>query len=62
MLDPACLAPSCYFFPVEIRAEKLLRQHRLLAIPGSAFGADWDGSILTSLAPVFAPMKNGGVQ
>jgi aspartate/methionine/tyrosine aminotransferase len=62
VLDPACLAPSCYFFPVGIRAEELLRLHRLLAIPASAFGADWDGSILTSLASVFAPMKSGGVQ
>jgi hypothetical protein len=62
VLDPACLAPSCYFFPVGIRAEELLRLHRLLAIPGSAFGADWDGSILTSLAPAFAPIKDGDAQ
>jgi aspartate/methionine/tyrosine aminotransferase len=62
LLDPACLAPSCYFFPVGVRPEELLRQHRLLAIPGSAFGADWDGSILTSLASAFAPIKSGGAQ
>ena len=62
LLDSVCLSPSCYFFPVGIRAEELLRLHRLLAIPSSLFGADWDGSILTSLAPVFAPIKNGGAQ
>jgi aspartate/methionine/tyrosine aminotransferase len=62
LLDPSCLSPSCYFFPVEIRAEELLRRHRILAIPSSAFGADWGGSIITSLASVFAPIKNGGVQ
>ena len=62
LLDPACLSPSCYFFPVGIRAEELLRLHRLLAIPASAFGADWDGSILTSLSSVFAPIKSGGAQ
>lgn len=62
LLDPACLAPSCYFFPVGVRPEELLRQHRLLAIPGSVFGADWDGSILTSLASAFAPIKSGGAQ
>lgn len=59
LLDPARLPPSCYFVPVGIRAEELLRLHRLLAVPSSAFGADWDGSILTSLAVEFAPMKNG---
>jgi aspartate/methionine/tyrosine aminotransferase len=62
LLDSTYCSPGCYFFPVGIRAEELLRLHRLLAIPSSAFGADWDGSILTSLAVVFAPIKNGGVQ
>jgi Aminotransferase class I and II len=62
LLDPACLSPSCYFFPVGIRPAELLRLHHVLAIPASAFGADWDGSILTSLASVFAPIKSGGAQ
>jgi hypothetical protein len=62
LLDPACLSPSCYFFPVRMQAEELLRLHRLLAIPSSVFGANWDGSILTSLAAVFAPTKDGGPQ
>jgi aspartate/methionine/tyrosine aminotransferase len=62
LVDPACIAPNCYFFPVDIRAEELLRLHHLLAVPSSAFGADWDGSILTSLAPVFAPMKDALVE
>ena len=61
LLDPVCLAPSCYLFPVRIRAEELLRQHNILAIPASVFGADLDGSILTSLAGVFAPMSAGAV-
>jgi len=56
LIDPADLAPGCYLFPVRIPAEMLLREYRLLAIPASAFGAkDWDGSILTSLSPAFAP-------
>jgi aspartate/methionine/tyrosine aminotransferase len=62
LLDSACLSPSCYFFPVRIQVEELLRLHRLLAIPSSVFGADWDGSILTSLAAAFAPMKDGRAQ
>jgi aspartate/methionine/tyrosine aminotransferase len=60
LLDPGCLAPGCYFFSVGIRHEELLRQHRILAVPASAFGADWEGSVLTSLAGAFAPKGNGG--
>lgn len=58
--DPPVRTSGCYFFPVGIRAEELLRRHQLLAIPASAFGSDWDGSILTSLGAVFAPARNGG--
>lgn len=58
LLNPACLAPGCYFFAVGIRAEELLQQHRILAIPASAFGAEWDGSIITSLAESFASQEN----
>lgn len=54
-LEPSQLAPGCYFFAVDLPAETLAREHRWLAIPASAFGArDWQGSIITSLAPVFA--------
>jgi hypothetical protein len=62
LLDPANTSPGCYFFPVGIPAGQLLRLHQLLAIPGSAFGADWEGSILTSLAAAFSPTENGGPQ
>jgi hypothetical protein len=57
LLNPACLTPGCYFFAVGIRAEELLQQHRILAIPASTFGAEWDGSIITSLAESFAPKE-----
>jgi aspartate/methionine/tyrosine aminotransferase len=60
VVDPAGIALSCYFFPVGILAEELLRTYRLLAIPASAFGADWEGSVLTSLAGVFAMPQDGG--
>ena len=54
ILDPSHLAAGCYFFAVDLPVETLLREHRWLAIPASAFGArDWRGSILTSLAPAF---------
>ena len=59
LLKPEHSSPGCYFFPVWIPAEELLKHHNLLALPGSTFGADWNGSILTSLASVFAPIKNG---
>ena len=58
LLNPACLAHGCYFFAVGISAEELLQQHRILAIPASAFGAEWDGSIITSLAESFASQEN----
>lgn len=55
LLEPSQRAPGCYFFAVELPAETLLQEHHWLAIPASAFGAeDWQGSIITSLAPVFA--------
>jgi len=58
LIDSSSRAPGCYFFSVGIQAEELLREHDLVAIPGSAFGAqDWDGSILTSLSMQFAPVK-----
>lgn len=53
------VAPGCYFFPVALPAEELLKQRRLLAIPASAFGAEWPGSILTSLAPAFGREEGG---
>jgi aspartate/methionine/tyrosine aminotransferase len=61
--DAARLSSGCYFFPVRIQAEELLREYRLLAIPSAAFGgASWDGSILTSLSAAFAPVKDRGAQ
>jgi aspartate/methionine/tyrosine aminotransferase len=53
VLPPAETAPGCYLFPVRISAERLLRDHSLLAVPGTAFGATSDLSILTSLADTF---------
>ncbi|HEX7816136.1 aminotransferase class I/II-fold pyridoxal phosphate-dependent enzyme [Dyella sp.] len=45
-----------YFFAVDLPAEVVLRDHGWLAVPASAFGAPhWQGSVITSLAPVFAP-------
>jgi aspartate/methionine/tyrosine aminotransferase len=58
-LDPAQVAPGCYFFPIDIHAEVLLKKYGLLAIPGSAFGSDWAGSILSSLANVFGQIHDG---
>ncbi|QKW23057.1 aspartate aminotransferase [Kitasatospora sp. NA04385] len=50
-------SPGNYFFPVDIPAEALLAEHGLLAIPATAFGdTPWTGSVLTSLAPAFAPV------
>lgn len=57
LLDPADLSLGFYFFPAIIPAGELLRKHRLLAIPSSAFGADWNGSILTSLSAAFANVE-----
>jgi hypothetical protein len=53
-LDPADTAPGCYFFPVRVEAGELLQRHGLIAIPASAFGSVWSGSILTSLSGNFA--------
>ncbi|RAG85658.1 aspartate aminotransferase [Streptacidiphilus pinicola] len=45
-----------YFFPVDIPAETLRREHGVLAMPAEVFGqSDWSGSVLTSLADSFAP-------
>jgi aspartate/methionine/tyrosine aminotransferase len=53
LIDPVAAAPGCYFFPIRLPAEELLRQHRAIAIPASAFGANWGGSIITSLSAKF---------
>jgi aspartate/methionine/tyrosine aminotransferase len=58
LLHPDSRSPGTYFFAVEINAEELLRQHEILAVPASAFGADWDGSVISSLAESFSSMKN----
>lgn len=57
--EPRNSAKGCYFFPVRIPAQVLLAQHKVIGIPASAFGANWDGSILTSLSELFAPTKEG---
>ena len=57
--DPVAAAPGCYFFPVRLQSDQLLRQHGIVAIPASAFGADWDGSIFTSLSGSFTGDGNG---
>lgn len=59
LLQPYCFHSGCYLFPVNVRAEDLLRQYQLLAIPASAFGATWNGSVLSSLAPAFSSSQNG---
>lgn len=58
--DPVDVVPGGYFFPVRLTAEKLQREHGVLAIPASAFGALWDGSVLTSLSENFAGGQEGG--
>ncbi|MBR7825814.1 aminotransferase class I/II-fold pyridoxal phosphate-dependent enzyme [Actinospica sp. MGRD01-02] len=46
--------PGNYFFPVEIPAETLRHEYRILAMPISVFGENnWPGSVLTSLAVTF---------
>jgi aspartate/methionine/tyrosine aminotransferase len=60
LLVPAAHASGCYFFPVRIPTEELLQRHKLLAMPASVFGAEWDGSILTSLASAFASASERG--
>ena len=60
LIDPDNRANGGYFFPAAISAEELLSQHHLLAVPASAFGGEWHGSILTSLATPFAPANQGG--
>jgi hypothetical protein len=57
--DPLMAAQGCYFFPVTIGAETLMQQHGIVAISGSAFGSDWPGSILTTLAERFSATKIG---
>lgn len=53
-------SPGCYFFPVPFSAEQLLNEHRVLAIPASAFGSQcWNGSVLTSLSSTFASQHQG---
>ncbi|MFI6844239.1 aminotransferase class I/II-fold pyridoxal phosphate-dependent enzyme [Kitasatospora sp. NBC_00085] len=48
--------PGNYFFPVDIPAETLQREHGVLAMPVSVFGeSSWSGSILTSLADASGP-------
>lgn len=47
--------PGCYFFPTDIQADELLQRHEVIGIPASVFGAEWDGSILSSLS---APLSN----
>lgn len=60
LIDPVDQTPGCYFFPVGFQTKELLLQHGIIAIPASAFGADWAGSILTSLAGHFAGTASGG--
>lgn len=51
---------GCYLFPVPVDAEQLLNEHRVLAIPASAFGSKgWNGSVLTSLSSAFATRDQG---
>ncbi|MER5866615.1 aminotransferase class I/II-fold pyridoxal phosphate-dependent enzyme [Kitasatospora sp. NPDC002040] len=61
--------PGNYFFPVEIPAETLRRDHGVLAVPITVFGeSTWPGSVLTSLADTFGlrpsprsgPARRGG--
>jgi aspartate/methionine/tyrosine aminotransferase len=47
-------APGCYFFPVNVPFEELLKNHGVMGIPATAFGSKWGGTILTSLAPALA--------
>ncbi|GAA2781460.1 aspartate aminotransferase [Kitasatospora sp. CM 4170] len=48
--------PGNYFFPVDIPAETLRREHGVLAVPVGVFGeSSWSGSVLTSLAATFGP-------
>jgi aspartate/methionine/tyrosine aminotransferase len=61
--NPNDLAPGCYFFASNFQADELLGQYGILAVPASAFGAHWNGSVLTSLAEPFARKEeNGGIQ
>lgn len=52
--DRCALAPGCYFFPVNVRADSLLQRHGIVGVPASVFGAKWNGTILSSLAGTFA--------
>jgi hypothetical protein len=53
-LDTESYAAGCYLFPVALPADELVERHRIVAIPASAFGSEWNGSILTSLSAHFA--------
>ena len=59
LLDPGSTAPGCYFFPVRLQVDELMRENGIVAIPSSAFGATWGGSILTSLSSCFTGIGNG---
>lgn len=59
LLDPGSTAPGCYFFPIRVQIDELMRQHGIMAIPSSAFGGNWGGSILTSLSGNFTRDGNG---
>ncbi|WP_152626414.1 aminotransferase class I/II-fold pyridoxal phosphate-dependent enzyme [Streptacidiphilus carbonis] len=51
------MCPGNYFFPAEIPADTLRREHGLLALPVSVFGrSSWSGSILSSLSDDFGPL------
>jgi hypothetical protein len=53
LLDPSTIAPGCYFFPVRLQIDELLREHGMVGIPTTAFGGTWGGSILSSLSHNF---------
>jgi hypothetical protein len=60
ILHSALRVVICFQFG--LKPKNYCGEHHLLAIPSSAFGANWNGSILTSLASVFAPMKDRGAK
>lgn len=62
LLDPCEQSAGCYFFPTRIRANELFERHRIIAVPASAFGARWEGSILSSLGSKFNAVTNGGAE
>jgi hypothetical protein len=52
--------PGNYFFAVRVGNEELLAAHNVIAIPASAFGGNWGGSILSSLSPYVGGEPAGG--